>query len=184
MNKTLMLGVMMATTVWVAGAEPPPSAGSGRDSFIRNQAYAEMQRVSGQIDVLQNNLDALERRVGAMEGGKGELGGIRRDVEALRADIASVRREMANLRTEITADLTRKIQTVMKSVRMTPPPAAATAEPVVPQNCKKYRVESGDTLSLIAQAFKTTVHRIKELNHLKSDHLRIGQELLVPAPPR
>lgn len=184
MKKALVLGVM-AMAAWVVSAEPPPpgNGGAGRDAFIRNQAYAEMQRVSGQIDVLQNNLDALEHRVGAMEGGKGEIGGIRRDIDALRADIASVRREMANMRAEITEDLTRKIQAIMKTVRTAPQPAAPAPVPV-PQNCKRYRVEPGDTLSLIAQAFKTTVHQIKELNHLKNDNLRVGQELLVPAPRR
>lgn len=181
MKKKLMLGVMMAIAA-MAFAEPP-NAGGGREAFVRNQAYAEMQRVSGQVDVLQNNLDALERRMGALEGGKGELGGVRRDIEALRADIASVRREMASMRAEITEDLTRKIQAIMKTVRTAPPPSVATPPPV-PQNCKRYRVEAGDTLSLIAQAFKTTVHRIKEINHLKNDNLRIGQELLVPAPQR
>ena len=30
--------------------------GQGRESFMQQQAYAEMQRVSGQVDVLQSNL--------------------------------------------------------------------------------------------------------------------------------
>lgn len=183
MKKTMVLGVA-ALAAWVASAEPPAGgAAAGREAFLRNQAYAEMQRVGGQIDVLQGNLDALERRVGAMEGGKGEIGAVRKDIEALRADIASVRREMANMRAEITEDLTKKIQAIMKTVRAAPPPAPVTP-PAPPPNCKKYKVESGDTLSLIAQAFKTTVSQIKELNHLKSDNLRVGQELLVPAPKR
>ena len=181
MRKAFVLGVA-AMAAWVVAAEPPPPGGAGRDAFMRNQAYAEMQRVSGQIDVLQGNLDALERRVGNMEGGKGEIGAVRRDIDALRSDIAAVRREMANMRAEITEDLTRKIQTIMKSVRSTP--QVQPVQPAPPPNCKKYRVEPGDTLSLIAQAFKTTVYQIKELNHLKGDGLRVGQELLVPAPKR
>ena len=44
----------------------------------------------------------------------------------------------------------------------------------------EYTVQSGDTLSLIAQAFGTTVAKIKEMNGLKSDNLRIGQKLNLP----
>ena len=45
---------------------------------------------------------------------------------------------------------------------------------------QEYTVQSGDTLSLIAQAFNTSVSKIKEMNGLKSDNLRIGQKLNLP----
>ena len=41
-------------------------------------------------------------------------------------------------------------------------------------------MQSGDTLSLVAQAFGTTVAKIKEMNGLKNDNLRIGQKLNLP----
>ena len=41
-------------------------------------------------------------------------------------------------------------------------------------------MKAGDTLSLIAEAFGTTVPKIKEMNGLKSDMLRIGQKIMVP----
>ena len=43
-----------------------------------------------------------------------------------------------------------------------------------------YAVVTGDTLSGIAQKFNTTVAKLKEINHLTSDFLQIGQLLLVP----
>ena len=42
---------------------------------------------------------------------------------------------------------------------------------------KVYFVKKGDTLSGIAQKHKTTVSKLKKLNHLKSDNLQIGQKL-------
>jgi len=42
---------------------------------------------------------------------------------------------------------------------------------------KTYTVKKGDTLSGIAQKHKTTVSKLKKLNHLKSDNLQIGQKL-------
>ncbi len=42
-----------------------------------------------------------------------------------------------------------------------------------------YRVRSGDNLSVIARRNGTTVARLKSMNGLKSDRLRIGQSLIV-----
>jgi N-acetylmuramoyl-L-alanine amidase len=44
-----------------------------------------------------------------------------------------------------------------------------------------YQVVSGDTLSGIAERNGTTVQELKQLNHLSSDFLRIGQELAIPS---
>ena len=46
-----------------------------------------------------------------------------------------------------------------------------------PSTKKVYIVKRGDTLSGIAQKHKTTVSKLKKLNHLKSDNLQIGQKL-------
>lgn len=43
-----------------------------------------------------------------------------------------------------------------------------------------YTVKSGDSLSKIAKSYGTTVSKIKSANNLKSDFLKIGQELLIP----
>lgn len=44
-----------------------------------------------------------------------------------------------------------------------------------------YTVQEGDTLTLIANAFKTTVDAIKTSNGLSSDIVRVGQELIIDA---
>ena len=46
-----------------------------------------------------------------------------------------------------------------------------------PSGKKVYIVKKGDTLSGIAQKHKTTVSKLKKLNHLKNDNLQIGQKL-------
>lgn len=45
---------------------------------------------------------------------------------------------------------------------------------------RKYTVKSGDTLSGIAQKHDTTVSKLKSINGLKSDVIRIGQVLRIP----
>ena len=151
--------------------------GQGREDFMRQQAYAEMQRVSGQVDVLQSNLSELQNRVGRLEG-NGETQGIRQEIESLKAAVADIRRQLQNQRGEIVKDLTGRISKMQQQVA---PPAPRTVEKqVVIGPHKEYTVQSGDTLSLIAQAFGTTVAKIKEMNGLKNDNLRVGQKLNVP----
>lgn len=147
----------------------------GRENFMQQQAYAEMQRVSGQVDVLQGNLSDLQLRVRALEGG-GDMRGIRQEIEALKSAVAELRRALQNQRGEIVRDLSGRIAKMQ-----TPSPAS---KPVVERKIigphREYTVQAGDTLSLIAQAFNTSVARIKEMNNLKGDNLRVGQKLNLP----
>ena len=150
--------------------------GQGRESFMQQQAYAEMQRVSGQVDVLQSNLGDLQRRVGALEGG-GDSRGIRQELDALKAAVAELRRELQSQRGEIVKDLSGRIAKMQTAA---PAPKPVETKKVVIGPHQEYTVQSGDTLSLIAQAFGTTVSKIKEMNGLKNDNLRIGQKLNLP----
>ncbi|MCK4967223.1 LysM peptidoglycan-binding domain-containing protein, partial [bacterium] len=59
----------------------------------------------------------------------------------------------------------------------------------VPDNLKVskvvHRVRRGETLSIIARRYHTTIHNIKSVNSLRSIHrLSIGQKLVIPAPPQ
>jgi murein DD-endopeptidase MepM/ murein hydrolase activator NlpD len=46
-------------------------------------------------------------------------------------------------------------------------------------NAVYYKVKNGDTLSHIAQKYGTSVTKIKKMNNLRSDFLRVGQRLRV-----
>jgi len=65
----------------------------------------------------------------------------------------------------------------------TPTPAPTrtpTATPQAPSTATTYTVKSGDTLSGIAARFGTTATRLRNLNDLSSDLIRIGQVLKLP----
>lgn len=177
MNTTRIFAVSAAVAAMCATV-----VGQGKDDFMRQQAYAEMQRVSGQVDVLQNNLGDLQDRVSKLEGG-GDAKGLRQEIDALKAELASLRRELQSQRGEIVKDLSGRLKDIQKSMTppSPPPQPQRPAKPAYTGPCKEYVVEGGDTLSLIASAFNTTVSKLKEMNNLKSDNLRIGQKLLVPA---
>ena len=59
-----------------------------------------------------------------------------------------------------------------------------TDQKVIPKKkptTRYYKVKSGDTLSEIAEKYNTSVAKIKKINNLKSDNLRIGQSLKIPS---
>lgn len=58
----------------------------------------------------------------------------------------------------------------------------AQPAPAVKPVSSRYRVKKGDTLSNIAQHYKTKPQEIMRLNHLESTRLRIDQEILLPPP--
>jgi len=149
--------------------------GQARENFMQQQAYAEMQRVSGQVDVLQSNLSDVQRRVGKLEGG-GDTRGIRQEIDALKSAIAELRREMQAMRGEIVKDLSGRIA---KMQAPAPAPKPVEKKIVIGPHVE-YTVKSGDTLSLIAEAFNTTVPKIKEMNNLKGSNLKVGQKLNLP----
>ena len=77
----------------------------------------------------------------------------------------------------IVNELTAKISKLQKM--QAPPPAPQPTKVVVGPH-KEYVVQSGDTLSLISQAFGTTIRKIKEMNNMKGDGLRVGQKRRIP----
>ncbi|HEX6534726.1 MAG TPA: LysM peptidoglycan-binding domain-containing protein [Gemmatimonadaceae bacterium] len=53
----------------------------------------------------------------------------------------------------------------------------------LPPNREYYRVHRGDALESIARRYHTTPERLRALNRLADDRIRIGQELLVRVTP-
>ena len=169
--KTLMTVTCLAAAMAAAGETKSAAGGN----FLVQQAVAEMQRVSGQVDVLQNNLSDIQQRIAAIEGG-GEAKGIRQEIDSIKASLDDLRAEMRNMRGEIVKDLSSRI-----SKLTVPAPAPTVTKMVLPAGTfEVYEVAKGDTLSIIAQAFNTSVAKLKEMNGLKSDVLRVGQKLNVP----
>ncbi len=169
-----MRKVVFASVAALASFAAFAQAGS-REAFLKQQAYNEMQRISGQVDVLQSNQEDLARRVARVENSKDEVDSLRAEIAALRASLEQVRREVSAQRGEIVRDLSARIAKLPAAA-----PTPTRSAPVYAGPHIEYEVASGDTLTVIAKAFNTTVQKIKEMNGLKNDNLRIGQKLNIP----
>ena len=187
----------MKKTVLVAGFALAALSGAAQDStasaraaYQQQQALAEVPRLVQQFDLLVQNQDAIVARLVKLEGADA-TGDVRAEIAALRAEVAdlkaSIRREQDAMRAEIVKDLAGRI------ARMTPPPpttpsrggASRRSTPPPPPALGthyEYVIEKGQTLTLIAQGFGTTVPKILAANPgLKPNMLRVGQKIIVPA---
>ena len=79
-----------ALAAGTASAQAP--AGANRDAFLKQQAVAEMQRVSAQVDVLATNQEELSDRIRRTEAMKSEIENLRAEVAALKGAISELGR--------------------------------------------------------------------------------------------
>ena len=169
----------MRKTALAIALVPALALAQGKEGFVVQQAYAEMQRVSGQVGVIQSNVNDLQSRVSALESSDGEKG-LRREVEALRAEVASLRQQLARQREEIVRDLSSRLAKMQTAPASSSSRQQEPAKPVVTGPHREYVVESGDTLTIISQAVGVPVKKIQEMNGMKNDRLRVGQKLVLP----
>lgn len=166
-------GLLIVVVGATLGAFSEPNA--SRESFLKQQAVAEMHRVVAQVDVLAANQEELSGRVAKAESVKSDIASLKAEIDALKSSVAELRSELEAQRTEIIRELSKKIAAL-------PPPkssASATAS-VSDEDCYDYVVQPKDSLYLIAKALGTTVTKIKALNGMKSDRISVGQKIKVP----
>lgn len=183
---------------FLACAVAAQDTAAARAAYEEQQSLAEVPRLVQQFDLLVQNQDAIVQRLVKLESAD-VTGNMRDEVAALRAEIAelkaSIRREQDAMRREIVADLAGRISKMTPPPSPPPPPAPVVASPVATARPAprtpppapvgphyEYVVEPGQTLSLIAKGFDTTVPKILAANPgLKANALRVGQKLIIPA---
>ena len=146
----------------------------GQKRPIANQRQYNALRDGGPAFVAVDNAFAARLKTGAPVPTGASA--VRDDVSA--APVATP----APVRTPPTPTPTRSPTPAATPVA-TPTPAPTrtpAAVPQAPSTATSYTVKSGDTLSGIASRFGTTATRIRNLNDLNSDVIRIGQVLKLP----
>lgn len=189
---------VVSAVTCVVGVLSAFAQADARAAYQQRQAIQEVQRLSSQFDQLQNGMEALSSRMGRLEGANAS-GDLRAEIGALRSELNELKRRQEAMRGEIVAEISKKMADLMAKNRPAPPPPAPPAAPArggkgarsapPPEPAPtgptgpyfEHIVEPGETLSYIAKECNTSVHKIKQYSGLKSDALRVGQKLLIPA---
>ncbi len=170
-----------------------------RAAYQQQQAVQEVHRLAQQFDQLDANMDQLSTRMSRLENGN-STDDLRAEISGIKAQIAELKREQSNMRREIVAEISQKMAGLLAK-HQPPPPAAspspsrgggssassrpskpAPARPALDGPYYEHVVEPGQTLSLIASGYETTVAKIMAANpNIKPNLLRPGQKIIVPA---
>lgn len=163
-------------------ALPSAQAFAQQTQTLREVQYL-LQKLSAQIDVLDQRQTALSSRVAALEQGKGVAS--KDEVAALRADLRALKSAQEGLRGEIVEDLSARIAKITQKQEAAAAAAAArrAKEEAARKSGYNHVVEAGQTISAIAQAYGVSAQTIMKANRISDpSKLQVGQKLFIPDP--
>lgn len=138
-----------------------------------------IETLQAQQEVISRDQAALNTRITRLEQNAGKADS--QEIIALKRDIDSVRQAQATMRTEIVNEITSKISTMLAARQKNTATNKTSEQKQIKQTGHSHTVETGQTLSKIAQAYETTVDKIMKANDLKdASKLRVGQVLFIP----
>lgn len=171
--KKTPLALPLLTLLFLSGCETLQTPQQRQQAAARQQAAtrhsAERVRlVQGQVETVEMENERLMQ----------ELQSLQRDSRSYNNQIAQLNRKMSALEAKQSREMKELIKRVegllKKSVASRPAPRSSRGAG------REHVVESGHTLSAIAQAYGASVKSIKQANHLKNDSIYVGQKLFIP----
>jgi LysM repeat protein len=157
-----------------------PNTDEARLAYALQQAERDVTRLKARVDAFEQNSERLEGRIIDSERQT-------RDILKLRDELQLIRNDRAKLRDEISQSMSVTIKRMMDEQQSQTlaqvQKALASARPAAPtkQTGYNHTVEAGQTLSLIAREYKTTVDAIMKANNLtNAKQLRTGMVLFIP----
>ncbi len=167
--------VSIASVALLAGCQTIQTPQQRQQATARQQAAARV--AEERLYKMQGQLQSVETEYGRLMQ---EIQQLREQVRACNGQIATLNSNLkaldAKQAREIQETLSRVEQLVAKAAAARPAGSSSSNR----GSGREHVVESGHTLSAIAQAYGTTVSAIKKANNLKSDSIYIGQKLFIP----
>ena len=148
-----------------------------RDTEI---AKAAAQSAEVQLQQLDMRLSRLEDSLRQSQNANGsDLAALQREIATIKGEAAAIRADRETLKKEIINEISTEVARLLAAQQKV---AAATAASTATasQSGYEHKVQSGQTLSAIAQAYGVSIDKIKKANGLKNDVIRVGQKLFIP----
>jgi LysM repeat protein len=139
----------------------------------QKQLQARMEELQAQV--AQARVPQAEPKAAALEQ---KLAALEQQVAALTAALT----QEAQARQKANDDLVKSVAKELAGGGRSGGGGVANPVPVVEPGyeLREIDVQKGDTLSAIARAAGTTIEKLRQINGLKTDTLRLGQKLKVP----
>lgn len=155
---------------------------SSQDVVKLQNDVAVMKR---QMTDLRNNNAQIMKHISSLQN---QINYVNDANQQQNQTITALQKQVAKERAERQAALDKVVETVADQttkavntiVKQRQPKPVRTSGAMPAGAYYKHKVESGETLSAIACAYKVSVSDIKQANRLKSNMIRIGQILHIP----
>ena len=161
---------------------PQPDNTAARMAYSLQQAERDLARLKARVEAFEKQSERLEARIIAAEGQAREVARLRAELGEYRADVKDLRVELpqsmgATIKKMLDDNQAQTLSQVQRALSSSRQAAARQAE-----SGYNHTVAAGQTLSLIAREYKTTVNAILKANNLKNaNQIRVGQVLFIPA---
>ena len=148
-----------------------------RDTEI---AKAAAQSAEVQLQQIDARLLRLEDTLRQSQNANGsDIAALQREIASLKGETAAIRADRETMKKEIVNQISSEVAKLLASQQKAAAAAAASTA-AASQSGYEHKVQPGQTLSAIAQAYGVSVEKIKKANGLKNDVIRVGQTLFVP----
>ncbi|MEI6168335.1 MAG: LysM peptidoglycan-binding domain-containing protein [bacterium] len=134
-----------------------------------------VQRIQEKINGLELEQQNLQRDIGSMKGAPKEDTVVRNRLDTLERQVQS----LAAARDSDRKQIVNQVASIVGSSGSGSSGKSSSGRGSS-QTGVEHVVESGQTLSAIAAAYKVSASSIKKANSMKSDTLRVGQKLFIP----
>lgn len=155
------------------------------DQNAMAQQQADMERLREDVQRIQEKLKGIEMEQENLARDIGTMKGAPREDLVMRNRLDTVERQLQSVASAREADRKQIVNQVASIVGSSGSSSGRSSSSGrggggSSQTGYEHVVESGQTLSAIAMAYKVSVTSIKRANNLKSSTVRVGQKLFIP----
>lgn len=180
----MMKLLLLLSCIYVLTLEAKPASGFYANPDV-DELRVELEDVKSALHATQvdlslldekykkpGQLSTLEKKIATMEK---SLDKITADLRAVAASLNQTLEQVHSLETNLSSHDEK-----MSALKGT---LSSISQAIAPPRSDLYRVKAGDTLEKIARQHHLSPEKIRQLNHLNSDKIIVGQELRLSHEP-
>lgn len=177
MKRIMVMGLAAATLMSGGCVTLVDQASMARQQADWDSMCADIQKLNERINGIQMDQQALTREVEALRRAPREDLATKNRLDTLERQLQALDSARESDRREIVTELSRKVAAIVGGASGGSSGRGGSSS----DTGYEHVVKSGETLSAIAAAYKSSTAAIKRANNLSSDMVRVGQKLFIPA---
>ena len=141
-------------------------------SEVEMHILEEKLETTNQTNDLGETLSSIQRKISLIERNQDKLAG---EIKSLTAHANQTTNSLSQYRDQI-RELDHRFED-LKGLKNT---LSSISKSIGDTKTTSYKVKAGDSLEKIAKRHHVSVETLKQINHLQSDRIIVGQELALP----